>query len=90
MNPLHNIVHIGVGALWLAPASRHAAAKSTNTFIGVVYALVTVLGFLGILDFLNIKDASSADNFLHLASAAAALFFATAGAGDDHAGTRTA
>lgn len=81
LNPLHNIVHIGVGALWLFAAAKHATARGTNLLIGTVYGLVTILGFAGALGFLAIKDASAADNFLHLASAGLALYFGTAGAG---------
>lgn len=78
VNPLHNIVHLGVGAMWLASAGKHEAAKSTNMLIGVVYLLVALLGFFGILDFLNIEGAGSADNFLHLVSGALSVLFATA------------
>ena len=80
VNPLHNIVHIGVGALWLGSAAKHASAKSVNMLIGVVYALVVVLGFAGVLKFLAIENASSADNFLHIVSAALALYFGSGGA----------
>lgn len=89
VNPLHNIVHIAVGALWLGSAAKHASAKSVNMLIGVVYALVAVLGFAGVLKFLAIENASSADNFLHIASAALALYFGSAGA-EGNTTTRTA
>ena len=80
VNPLHNIVHIGVGALWLGAAGKHASAKNVNVLIGVVYGLVAILGFAGLLKFLAIENAASADNFLHLVSSALALYFGTAGA----------
>lgn len=80
VNPLHNIVHITIGALWLFAAKDHPTAKRINTFIGVAYLAVAVLGFLGVLKFLAIEDAGSADNYLHLASGALSLFFGTAGA----------
>lgn len=80
LNPLHNIVHIAIGALWIGSAAKHATAKSTNMLIGVVYALVAVLGLIGVLKFLAIKDVGSADNYLHLATAALALYFGSAGA----------
>ena len=89
LNPLHNIVHIAVGALWLGASAKHAAAKSTNLLIGVVYGLVTVLGFAGLLKFLAIEGAGSADNFLHLASSLLALYFGTAGAEGPGAQTNT-
>ena len=80
VNPLHNIVHIAVGVLWLVSSGKHASAKSTNMLIGVVYGLVTILGFAGVLKFLAIQNAGSADNFLHLASSLLALYFGSAGA----------
>jgi hypothetical protein len=83
VNHLHNIVHLAVGGLWLAASTRHDMAKSVNTLIGVVYLVVAVLGFTGIElvhTLLNIHTTGSADNFLHLLSGAASLYFGTAGA----------
>ncbi|MGH2756694.1 MAG: DUF4383 domain-containing protein, partial [Actinomycetota bacterium] len=48
VNHLHNVVHVAVGALWLAGSRTPVAAKNVNTLIGVVYLLVAVLGFTGI------------------------------------------
>ena len=90
INPLHNIVHIAIGALWIGASKTHASAKSTNLLIGVVYGLVALLGFLKVdfaYDLLNLNDA---DNFLHLASAALALYFGTAGAAGPARTTTTA
>lgn len=84
VNHLHNVVHIAIGGLWLAASARHAMAKQVNMLIGVVYLLVALLGFTGIElmhTLLNIHTPASADNFLHLVSGAAALYFGTAGAG---------
>ena len=86
LNPLHNLVHIAIGGLWLYSAKDLATAKSVNTIIGVAYLAVFLLGIFGLLEFLAIEDASSADNYLHLASGALSLYFGTAGA----AGTATA
>jgi Domain of unknown function (DUF4383) len=84
LNPLHNLVHIAIGAVWIGAASDHAKAKSVNTAIGVVYLLVALLGFLHtpdkVMEWLNIHSASDPDNFLHLVSGAAGVFFGTAGA----------
>ena len=90
LNPLHNIVHIAIGALWIGSAAKHATAKSTNMLIGVMYAAVAVLGLVGVLDFLEIKDAGSADNYLHLATAALAIYFGSAGAEGTTTRTTTA
>ncbi len=47
INPLHNIAHIGVGALLLAGSRTHDAAKTMNLLVGIVYALLGVLGLAG-------------------------------------------
>jgi hypothetical protein len=80
VNPLHNLVHLATGALWLGASSNHSSAKSVNLLLGVVYALVAVLGFAGVLKFLAIEGAGSADNWLHVATAVLAIYFGTAGA----------
>ncbi len=74
---LHNIVHLASGILALVFAGKSAAdAKKFALILGVVYALVTVLGFLSgdsgkILGLISINQA---DNFLHLVLAAVFLF----------------
>lgn len=80
LNPLHNIVHIAIGALWIGSSRTHEASKSTNTLVGAVYGLVFILGLLGVLKFLAIEDAAEPDNYLHLGTAVLALYFGTAGA----------
>lgn len=56
-----------------------------NLIIGVAYGLTFLLGILGVLKFLAIDEGLVPDDPLHLASAALALYFGTAGA----EGTRT-
>lgn len=79
VNPLHNIVHLALGALWLASAGSPNRARQANLVIGGILGLVTVLGALGVLRFLAIESFGSPDNFLHLITAALSLYFATAG-----------
>jgi hypothetical protein len=85
INPLHNIAHLGVGALFLAGSRTHEAAKTVNLIIGVVYLLLGVLGLADILVDKLINN-NSADTFLHLATGALGIYFGTAGA---TAGART-
>lgn len=76
LNGFHNVVHIGVGALWLAAAQlpRPEDTEGVHLGIGLVYLLATFLGAVGALEILSIDDNVFApDNFLHLASALAAL-----------------
>ena len=73
VNPLHNIVHVLIGAAFLAAASAgEAASRRVTALIAAVYALVGVVGFalVGSSD-LNILALNHPDNFLHLATAAA-------------------
>ncbi len=90
INPLHNIVHIAVGALFLAGSRTHDSAKSTNLLIGVVYLLVALLGFLGVQFVEELVNLNSADNFLHIATSLLALYFGTAGASLDRNRATTA
>jgi hypothetical protein len=78
VNPLHNLVHLALGALWLASAGSPDRARQANLLIGGVLGLVTILGALGVLRFLAIESFGSPDNFLHLITAALSLYFATA------------
>lgn len=80
VNPLHNIVHLALGALWVASAGSPDRARQANLLIGGVLGLVTILGAIGVLRFLAIESFGSPDNFLHLITAALSLYFATAGA----------
>jgi hypothetical protein len=77
LNPFHNIVHIGLGAFWLlaAFALTQAGTEGVNIAIGGVYALATVLGFLGYFSLLSIPAGVAGDNWLHLVSALVTLIF---------------
>ena len=77
LNPFHNIVHIGLGAFWLlaAFALTQAGTEGVNIAIGGVYALATVLGFLGYFSLLSIPGGTTGDNWLHLVTALATLIF---------------
>lgn len=79
LNPLHNIVHLVIGGAWLVSSRSHAAARAASVAIGSAFLLVALLGFFGALKFLSIDSAADPDNFLHLASAALAFYFATTG-----------
>lgn len=56
LSPYHNIVHIGIGALWLLAALvlTLPAALAVNFTIGVFYVLAAGLGYFGVLEFLSI------------------------------------
>jgi hypothetical protein len=80
VNPLHNIVHLAVGALWLASSRSEAGARAVSILIGAVYLVVGVLGlFINGSSDLNILNINQPDNALHLVSAALGLYFGLAG-----------
>jgi hypothetical protein len=74
LNPLHNIVHIGVGALLALAAWRGAKLATTaNTLVGGVYLAVGVVGLAVSNSGADILALNHPDNLLHLASAAVLL-----------------
>lgn len=79
VNELHNVVHLLIGGALLFGSKDHATAKTVSLIVGVAYLLVAVLGFVA-TDFLDdLIKINQADNFLHLVSGAAAVYFGTAG-----------
>lgn len=80
VNGWHNVVHIATGAFLLLMAASARTAITGALVFGVVYVAVTVLGFIDGDDLLTLAPVNTADNFLHLALAVAALLIgATAG-----------
>jgi hypothetical protein len=80
VNPLHNIVHLAVGALWLASSRSGSSAGIVSILIGAVYLVVGILGlFINGSSDLNLLNINQPDNVLHLASAALGLYFGLAG-----------
>ena len=70
LNPLHNVVHLAVGAVLLAAALTSAsAARGVNTLVGGVYLLVGIVGLFVTTSDANILALNGPDNALHLASA---------------------
>jgi hypothetical protein len=75
VNGWHNVVHLGVGALLLAAAG--SAARPAALFVGVLYLVLCILGFIatgnGGIDFIAENDTllkavpvNNEDNVLHL------------------------
>jgi Domain of unknown function (DUF4383) len=80
LNPLHNIVHMLIGGAWIAASMSESSARVVSLAIGFTLGLVSVLGFVGALRFLAIDNLADPDNFLHLVTAALALYFGSVGA----------
>ena len=70
VNPLHNVIHLAIGAALLyAGLKSTALARTVNAGVGAVYLLVGVVGLFLLSSPLNIIALNGADNVLHLASA---------------------
>jgi hypothetical protein len=70
VNPLHNVIHLAIGAALLAAGLKSVpASRSVNTTVGAVYLLVGIVGLFLLNTSLNIIALNGADNVLHLASA---------------------
>ncbi|HJS27238.1 MAG TPA: DUF4383 domain-containing protein [Actinomycetota bacterium] len=78
INPLHNLVHLGIGvALLLAFAGGARAVTTVAGLIGVVYIAVGVVGFFVESTDANILALNVSDHLLHLASGAFLLLAAS-------------
>ncbi|GAC1414049.1 MAG: hypothetical protein NVSMB66_6920 [Candidatus Doudnabacteria bacterium] len=66
-NLLHNVVHLASGLVLVFAASRSEdAAQMAAKVFGVVYLLVTVLGFVAMPLMTKLINLNTADNFLHI------------------------
>jgi ABC-type transport system involved in multi-copper enzyme maturation permease subunit len=73
VNPLHNVVHLTLGALWLVAARTASNARMANIALGAGLLAAFVLGVAGGAGFLNIDNAAEPDNYLHLVYGIASL-----------------
>ncbi|MDT0169885.1 DUF4383 domain-containing protein [Pseudarthrobacter sp. BRE9] len=70
VNPLHNVIHLAIGAALLFAGLRGTdSARTVNAAVGAVYLLVGIVGLFLLNSPLNIIALNGADNVLHLASA---------------------
>jgi uncharacterized protein DUF4383 len=70
VNPLHNVIHLAIGAALLYAGLKNVqTARTINASVGAVYLLVGILGLFLLSSPLNIIALNGADNVLHLASA---------------------
>lgn len=79
---VHNIIHLLSGVAALAASSSEGYATTYFKVFGVVYTIVTLVGFVQGNTVLGLIDVNLADNLLHLAIAAVSLYF---GFGRKHA-----
>jgi hypothetical protein len=76
VNPLHNVVHILIGVVWIAASRTAAAARAANLGIGIVYLALAAVGLLE-LNALGFLENNTADNWLHLVTGLLAVLFGT-------------
>ena len=82
LNPFHNIVHLGVGALLLGVAMVPQSSIAEGALMGggLLYLLAAFLGFFNQLQILSMNGVLIPDNFLHLVSGSAAFLIGLIGA----------
>ncbi len=76
LNPFHNVVHIGAGAILVAASRVESPGVTDGVTIGVglVLLVAAAIGFLGAADhLLSINSAAAADNWLHLVTGGLAV-----------------
>src|ERR1700682_4464582 len=73
LNPLHNLAHILIGLLWLGSAANADSARAAAQVFGLVYVVLSILGFLEVGVALNALALNMADNLLHIVSGGTAL-----------------
>ncbi len=76
VNGWHNIVHLASGVVLLLSAAKRGSAKTVALAFALVYAAVTVIGFVDGDDVLGIIPVNTADNLLHTAIAAVGVIAA--------------
>jgi hypothetical protein len=70
---VHNVIHLASGLLGLASSTNSKWARLYFQIFGLVYALVTVVGFIQGDTVLGLIHVNLADNLLHLALAVTML-----------------
>lgn len=67
-NMAHNLVHLLSGAVLLGAAyyKNGSMARQANITLGVVYLLVTIVGYFNVADINTMLAINGADHLLHL------------------------
>jgi hypothetical protein len=78
INPFHNVVHIGVGALLiLASMAASSIAEGALLGVGSIYVVATITGFIyAHIPVIALTSSSDPDNYLHLVTGLTAIFAA--------------
>jgi hypothetical protein len=83
INPFHNVVHIGVGALLIAASTAPSSiAEGALLGVGSIYVVATITGFIyAHIPVIALVTSSDPDNYLHLVTGATAILAAVISAG---------
>lgn len=73
VDAVHNLVHLASGLLGLLAARQDNFASLYLRSLGVIYAIMTIAGFLQSTTILGLVGVNLADNVLHLILASAML-----------------
>lgn len=74
VDTMHNCVHLISGIIAILASTKVNLAKLYFQIFGIIYAIVTIVGFWRAGDIFGIMHVNMADNFLHLVIAIIALF----------------
>jgi hypothetical protein len=66
VNGWHNLVHLVTGAIGLAVAESHNAARAYALVVGAVYIVITILGFIQEDAIIGLVAINTEDNILHV------------------------
>lgn len=76
VDPVHNVIHLVSGVLaFICAGMGYGAARGFLIVFGIVYGLVTLLGFLNGGNVLGLIQVNQADNYLHLGITVGTLLF---------------
>ena len=91
VNAWHNLVHLASGAVGLLLVASYRGARAYALGLGVVYLLVTLLGFIAGdgEEIFNLIPVNTEDNFLHLLIGIAGIAAGLATPAHDRLGART-
>ncbi|MDQ2935765.1 MAG: DUF4383 domain-containing protein [Chloroflexota bacterium] len=84
INPLHNVVHLAIGASLLYASMATATARMASRVIGIVYVVVGLLGFVS-PNGSGLLPLGGADIFLHLGTGVVLLTVGFMNTGDTRA-----
>jgi hypothetical protein len=79
VDTVHNVIFLLSGVIALFCAGSASTAKSYFKIFGVIYGLVTIIGFVNGASILGIFSVNAADNVLHLIITVVALYLGFSG-----------